>query len=120
MAEESKTSLGLDENIEGALCYLAGFVSGLVFLFLEKESDFVKFHAIQSIVVFLPLFILMVFSGIIPIIGSILALVVLIANLVLWGLLMFKAYQGEKFEVPVFSSLPPVKKAKKTIAEQDL
>ena len=52
------TSLGLSENIEGALCYSFGFVTGIIFLFLEDENKFVKFHAIQSTIVFLPLFII--------------------------------------------------------------
>jgi len=46
-----KTSLGLDENIEGALCYVLGWLTGIVFFVLEKDNRFVKFHAMQSIVV---------------------------------------------------------------------
>ncbi len=50
--ETKKTALGLSENIEGALAYLAGWITGLVFWFLEPENKFVRFHAMQSIVVF--------------------------------------------------------------------
>ena len=47
-----KSSTGLDENVAGLLCYVLGWVSGLVFFLLEQENKFVRFHAIQSILVF--------------------------------------------------------------------
>jgi uncharacterized membrane protein len=46
-----KTALGIEENIAGALCYVLGWLTGIVFLLLEKENRFVRFHAIQSLVV---------------------------------------------------------------------
>ena len=50
-APVQKTSLGMEENIEGLLCYLFGWLSGLVLLLVEKNSKFVRFHAVQSLVV---------------------------------------------------------------------
>ena len=47
-----KTSTGLDENVAGLLCYVLGWVSGLVFILIEQENNFVRFHAMQSIIVF--------------------------------------------------------------------
>ena len=47
-----KTSTGLEDNIAGLLCYVAGWVSGLIFLLIETENKFVRFHAVQSIIVF--------------------------------------------------------------------
>ena len=47
-----KTSTGLDANLAAALSYLLGFVSGAVFLVLEKENRFVRFHALQSVLAF--------------------------------------------------------------------
>ena len=47
-----KSSTGLAENVAGLLCYVLGWVSGLVFILIEKENRFVRFHAIQSIYVF--------------------------------------------------------------------
>ena len=44
-----KTSIGLTENIAGLLCYVLGWISGLIFLLIEQENKFVRFHAIQSI-----------------------------------------------------------------------
>ena len=58
------TKLGLDENIEAALCYVFFWITGIVFLIVEDQNKFVRFHAMQSIVVFLPLWILgIVFGG---------------------------------------------------------
>ena len=46
----SKTSLNIEENIEALLCYVLTWVTGLLFLILEKDNKFVKFHAMQSII----------------------------------------------------------------------
>jgi len=50
MESKSKTALGIDENIEGLLCYVLGFITGILFLVLEKDNKFIRFHAMQSIV----------------------------------------------------------------------
>ena len=50
--ETKKTSSGMDENVAGLLCYLVGWVTGLIFFLIEKENQFVRFHAMQSIVTF--------------------------------------------------------------------
>ena len=47
-----KTSTGLAENVAGLLCYVLGWVSGLVFILIEQENKVVRFHAMQSIVIF--------------------------------------------------------------------
>ncbi|WP_121741561.1 DUF4870 domain-containing protein [Natronorubrum halophilum] len=51
MTEPTETESGLDENVAGALSYLFGFVSGLIFFLIEGDNQFVRFHAAQSIVV---------------------------------------------------------------------
>ena len=45
----AKSSTGLDENIAALLSYILGWVSGLIFFLIEKDSKFVRFHAMQSI-----------------------------------------------------------------------
>lgn len=97
--DKNKTDLGFDENIEGLLCYLLGWVTGIVFLLLEKENRFVRFHALQSLVVFLGLFVLNLIVGSIPLLGFLSPIIFLLA-LVLWILLMVKAFQGEKYKLP--------------------
>jgi uncharacterized membrane protein len=96
-----KTETGLQENIAGLLCYVLGWVTGIVFLFIEKNNKFVKFHAIQSIVVFGAYTILSIIFGLIPFIGWVLNTLLGIAAFILWILLMYKAYQGLKYKLPI-------------------
>ncbi len=97
--EKNKTILGIDENIEALLCYVLGWLTGIVFLLLEKENLFVRFHAMQSLVVFLALFILSLIVGWIPIIGF-LSPIIFLVGVILWILLMLKAFQGEMYKLP--------------------
>ena len=99
------SSTGLDPNLAGLLTYVLGFVSGLVFLVLEKQSSYVRFHAYQSTIVFLAIFITNFILGFIPLIGALLGSVLSMASLVLWVVLMFKAYQGERFKLPILGDM---------------
>ncbi|MBW9222563.1 DUF4870 domain-containing protein [Methanothermococcus sp. SCGC AD-155-C09] len=101
----SKTTLGLDENVEGLLCYLIGAISGIVFLILEKESEFVKFHAMQSIVTSLSLMVLSIIVALIPCIGILFSILIFFVGLALWILGMYKAYQGERYKFPIFGDI---------------
>ncbi|WP_253254742.1 DUF4870 domain-containing protein [Methanofervidicoccus sp. A16] len=101
----SKTSLGLEENIEGLLCYLVGVITGIIFLVLEKESDFVKFHAMQSLVTFLSLTIIGMIVAFIPYIGGLISLLINLVSLAFWILGMYKAYQGERYKFPIFGDI---------------
>lgn len=98
--ERKKTVLGITENLEALLCYAIGWVSGLVFLLLEKESQFVRFHALQSLVTFLGVTIFGALVSVIPILGVLIAVLLWPLSVVLWIVLMVKAYQGEKFKLP--------------------
>ncbi|MDP3142898.1 MAG: hypothetical protein Q8N14_02985, partial [Candidatus Omnitrophota bacterium] len=53
-----KTSTGIEPKVAGLLSYLLGFITGVIFLLIEKENKFVRFHALQSIIVFGFLFVL--------------------------------------------------------------
>jgi len=97
----AKSSTGLDENVAGLLCYVLGWITGLVFFLVEKDSEFVKFHAMQSLVVFLGLTVLIIVLGFIPYIGWVISSILGIIGLILWIVLMLKAYQGERWKVPV-------------------
>ncbi|HVP25929.1 MAG TPA: hypothetical protein VMS81_08100 [Methanomicrobiales archaeon] len=89
-----------------ALCYVLVWVSGILFLIVEKENKTVKFHAWQSIATFLPFTILIwilssIFFGIFYLgLWWIISLLQLVMFL-LWLFLMYKAYKGEKFMVPI-------------------
>ena len=84
----------------GLLSYVLGWVSGLVFILLENENKFVRFHAMQSIIVFGSLNIISIVIGSIPFIGWGVASVIGVLSFVLWIVLMIKAYQGEMFKLP--------------------
>jgi len=116
-----KATFGLDENVASAACYVLGWVTGIIFFVVEKDNKTVRFHAMQSILTFLPLMILgwiigavvtmMTFGmglygavGIWAILGLIVTLI-WIVMLLLWLFLMYKAYQGEKFLVPIVGAI---------------
>ncbi|MFO8240914.1 MAG: DUF4870 domain-containing protein [Dissulfuribacterales bacterium] len=97
--DKNKTALGIDQNIEAILCYVLGWLTGILFLLLEKENQFVRFHAMQSLVVFLFLFVLILVVGWIPVIG-LLSPVIFLLSVILWILLMVKAFQGDMYKLP--------------------
>jgi uncharacterized membrane protein len=106
----------MQENVAGALCYVLGWVTGLIFYFIDKRP-FVRFHAAQSIVVFGGLHILSFVLGMFFGVGMLthglggfslgfafLSIINLLA-FILWIFLMIKAFQHEKFRVPVAADL---------------
>jgi uncharacterized membrane protein len=111
------TQPGMSENVAGLLCYVLGWVTGIIFFLIDKRP-FVRFHAAQSIVVFGGLHVLNIVVGIIFGagfmmmggwgafgLGWVLYSLINLVALVLWILLMVKAYQGEKFQVPVAAGI---------------
>ncbi len=120
-----KTSMNMEENIESLLTYALTWVTGIVFIFLEKENKTVRFHAFQSLFTFLPLTIIGWLLGWIgapsynysggyygygtynPGIPALIYLswIIYALTALLWLFLMFKAYQGEKFKLPVVGDL---------------
>lgn len=100
---ETKLATGLSKNTAAALSYVLGPITGVVFLLAEKDS-FVRFHAMQSIVVFVGLFAIDWLLGVSVIFLPVSALVGLLA-FVLWLLLIYQAYQGREFEVPFAGKL---------------
>nr|WP_256522446.1 DUF4870 domain-containing protein [Halobacillus sp. A5] len=96
-----KSSTGLEENVGGLLAYLLGFITGIVFLLIEKENNFIRFHAMQSLIVFGGIFVLGLVVNFIPIIGILVSLLIAPLSLVLWILLMVKAYQGKRYHLMI-------------------
>ncbi len=126
----AKKSEGLGENVAGLLCYLVGWITGVIFLIIDKRK-FVRFHAWQSILVFGILTgVNLVLRGISQALltaaaanpfsfgvtmaagGGLLLMFLWFLNtiigfisLVLWILLMYKAYKGEKYKLPLVGNL---------------
>lgn len=96
-----KTSIGMQANVAALLSYLLWFITGIIFFLVEKENKFVRFHAMQSIIIFGFLFVLGFILPFIPILGWIFLPILWIAEIVIWIVLMIKAYQGEYFKLPV-------------------
>ncbi|MGC1968284.1 MAG: DUF4870 domain-containing protein [Candidatus Acidiferrales bacterium] len=100
---------GMAENVAGLLCYVLGWVTGLIFYFIDKRP-FVRFHAAQSIVVFGGLMIVQIALTMAFLAGGValgfgLRALVSILGFVLWILLMIKAYQGERYRLPIAADL---------------
>lgn len=94
---------GLGKTTAGALSYVLGPITGIIFLFLEKDK-FVRFHAMQSIVFSVVAFVLNMILGFTIVLALILPLL-WIAEFVLWLVLIYKAWQGEEWELPVIGKL---------------
>ena len=106
------SSSGIAPNVAGALAYVLGIITGVIFLVIEKENRFVRFHAAQSIAITLVLTVVSIGLSIlstalvfVPILGWIVAFLLsvglMFAGFVLWVLLMWRAYQGREWEVPI-------------------
>ncbi len=108
VSDNQKASFGLDENIVSVLCYLVIWITGIIFYLVEKDNKVVKFHALQSVLTFLPLNILYwVLASIFwwSDITYILSILVGLLMLILWVVLMIKAYQGEKYKLPIVGDI---------------
>jgi uncharacterized membrane protein len=101
----AKSSTGLEENVAALLSYVLGWVTGLIFFLIEKDSKYVKFHAMQSIITFGALMIASWILSVIPVIGWVISMILGILAFVLWIVLMIKAYKGEKYKLPFAGDL---------------
>ncbi len=99
------TSTGLQENVASLLCYVLGWVSGIVFLILEPNNKNIKFHAMQSIITFGALTVIQIVFDWIPILGWIIGAVTGVIGFILWIILIVTASQGRRFMVPWAGSI---------------
>ena len=95
-----KTKIGLNENIVAALCYAGFWITGIIFLLIEKENKFVRFHAMQSLVVFLPLSVIIFLIAWVPYVGWVIADFMGFPSMMIMVLFAFMAYRGMKFKIP--------------------
>jgi uncharacterized membrane protein len=106
------TAGGLTDNVAGALCYVLGFITGILFLVLApyNQNKFVRFHAFQSIFLnaaWIVIWIVeMVMFTVLPwSLVSLISMLVSLAFLGVWIFMLVKAYQGERFKLPVIGDL---------------
>lgn len=106
---------GLQKNVAGLLCYVLGWITGIIFLLIEKDR-FVRFHAVQSIITFgaLQLVQFLLSWIIFPLLWRSLALgflatllnfVLGVGTFALWILLMVKAYNNQMYKLPFAGDL---------------
>lgn len=106
---------GMAENVAGLLCYVLGWVTGLIFFLIDKRP-FVRFHAAQSLVTFGALHVLQLLLLFMHVgfmfgglggwaIGSLVYGLIGLLTFVLWIICMVKAFQHEKFRVPIAADL---------------
>lgn len=103
--ELGPTRTGLEPTVAGALAYLLGFVSGILFFIAEKDNPFIRFHALQSTILFGGLFVVMMVFGLIPFLGFLVNFLLGLCAFVVWLFLMIKAAQGIAFKLPLLGDL---------------
>jgi len=105
LTAEGGSTTSLEPNIAGLLCYLGIWVTGIIFLVIEQKNKFVRFHAIQSIIVFGILSVASAILTWIPFVGGFFGGIIGVLFLILWIVLMVKAYQGQLYKVPAAGDL---------------
>jgi len=117
-AAPTATSAGMTENVAGALCYLLGLITGIIFLVLApyNQNRNVRFHAFQSIffnvamiVAWIGFMIVATILAHIPILGAIIDLLIWVTLsigwLIIWLMLMFKAYNNQRLTLPIIGAI---------------
>lgn len=88
----SNTVAPLAPNLAATLSYALGWVTGIIFLILARDNEFVRFHALQSIIVFGSVTVGMVLLGFVPVVGWMLNAVIAFGAFVFWVVMMSRAY----------------------------
>ena len=117
-APAAQAGAGLQENVACALCYLLGVLTGVLFLVLEpyNRNRNIRFHAFQSIFLWIAVVALAIVFGIVsnviaflPIIGWLVVLLMWpvfgLGVCVLWVMMMYKAYNNERWVLPVIGPM---------------
>lgn len=107
------TSMGMQANVAAGLSYLFGWIGGLIFFLGEKQNRFVRFHAMQSLllsgsltVLYIVLWVLDIvslaaYASFLPLLFGGLFWLAGLAGFVLWIVLLINAFQGRYFKLPV-------------------
>lgn len=101
--QKTQTSYNLDPNIAAALAYLVFPFTGVLFLVIEKENKFVRFHAMQSVLFGIAVFAAASISA--ALVGVLLVPLVSIASFCLWLFLMWKAFNNIEYELPFLGQI---------------
>jgi len=118
---EGDSTTGLKPNVAGLLCYVGIWVTGIIFLIIEKKNTLVRFHAMQSLVSFGILNIIINIADSVRgwaawtdwrwffypqwIMANIVFGVFVAITFVLWIVLMYQTHEGHLVKVPLFGDL---------------
>ena len=121
--QTTKSSTGLDENVAALLSYVFGWISGLIFFLIEKDSRLVRFHAMQSLlfnvliaIIAIALWVVLavllvvstqlpgIISSLISLIATLLWIAICVGALIAWVFCLIKAYQSQYFKLPIIGN----------------
>lgn len=118
VGEKKPTAVGLEENIAGLLCYIFAPIIAIVFFIMEKENRFVRFHAMQAMIITAIMIVVGIGLGIFTAILSVIKLGFIggLLSTIFWLVvgpltfflavfLIYQAYQGKMFKVPVVGNM---------------
>lgn len=113
MGSPAAGSAPLAANVAGALAYVLGFITGIIFLVLEpyKNDRFIRFHAMQSILFSAAVIVFSIawvilwgilfdISVSLALIASPLRLLISLAIFGFWLFLMYQAYNRREYRIP--------------------
>jgi uncharacterized membrane protein len=100
LTAQEDTSTGLSPNVAGLLCYVGGWISGIIFFVLEQKNKFVRFHAAQSIVTFGIITVAGIILGLIPVVGVVFSSIIGVIGFIVWIVMIVKASNGEWYKLP--------------------
>ena len=107
MSDSDKSVLGLSTQGASVLAYAGWFISGILILIFEKDNKIVRFHAMQSTILFLALFIVTgILSGLfgwIWFVGFLVETAISLFRIAVWAFLIYRAYTAyaEPFKIPI-------------------
>jgi uncharacterized membrane protein len=108
------TSMNMEPNVAAGVSYILGWVTGLIFFLVEKQNRFVRFHAMQSIILSVAATVLSIILNVFSLALAVTALgclfipllsLVGIAFFVLWLICMINAFQGKYFKLPIIGDM---------------
>jgi uncharacterized membrane protein len=98
---DGRSSLNISENVAALIAYLFGWISGLIIFLVEKDSRFVRFHALQPLLFFGAMSLILGVLGRIPVIGLVFAIAGGILSFGFWIIGMVNAYRGQLYRFPI-------------------
>lgn len=101
MAEQNKQTSTIPRGIAGLLAYFIPFFGGLFFLVIERENRLIRFHAVQSILLWIAFIIIAAIFTLIPVINILVYLIIL----AIWVFAMYQALMERMYELPIIGEI---------------